>query len=250
MVSLFLRRILCAGFLASSLYAWADQGLTNAEGNVVTYGLKVLQPLNYKPLHTCPAETALSVLLNADKVALWQAYWQEQASSAVGSELYRWVYGPRWHEQLAAALFTLQAEANKTKYVAQLGDVHQYRYEFTYSEQANVVFRDVLVFDIVFRGFTTPHRPNLDISLNQDLSRVAGVATTNLALHGRLITNPCVVSTLNQALDQKHIQLKIAGKTMDRLRFTEDLLPTKYCHVEVYQNESLFGSFLIASPEC
>ncbi|MFC4655494.1 MULTISPECIES: hypothetical protein [Rheinheimera] len=233
--------------LCSAVLMAEETGQANAEGNALSYALKVAKPFKPTSISTCPDDTALSVLLDAEKQQLWQHYWQEQAASDRQSALYHWVYGPDWLSRFEHQLFPQQ---HRLKKAARLGDNYRYQYEFDQSEQANLAFPDVLVFDMEFAGFINPQTPDLRIRLNKDLSRVAGVADLDLALNQRMVNNPCLVTTLNAAMKAEQVELKVAGKAVKQLKLSDELLPSQLCVVEIHQQQQLLGSFMMPATQC
>lgn len=241
-------RIFLLPLLVCSAVLMAEEtGQANAEGNALSYALKVAKPLKASVQSRCPDDTALSVVLDAEKQQLWQDYWLDQAKAAKGSALYAWVYGPDWLTRFKHQLFPLTGELQRP---ARLGDSYRYEYSFEQSEQANVAFPDMLVFDIRFNGFLNAQTPDLQIQLNKDLSRVAGVADLDLALNQRMVHNPCLVATLNSAVEAEQVELKVAGKSVKQLRLSDELLPSRLCVVEIHQQQQVVGSFMMPATQC
>jgi len=235
--------------VCASIAQAAEVGQANSEGNALAYALKVSKPLTTttSAKDTCPNDTALSVLLDGKKQQLWQRYWLWQASQQQDSALYQWVYGQKWLSKFKARLYSTPTRPVET---AKTGDNYRLEYEFPMSEQANLAYPDKLVFDVVFQGFINASTPDLFIALNPQLSRIAGVADLKLAMNHRMVSNPCVVATLNAAVKQQRIELQVAGKPVRQLQLSDELLPSRQCVVEVHQQQQLLGSFMMAATQC
>lgn len=196
---------------------------------------------------SCPADTALRYYLKDEKITALQNTWYQQASREPHTALYRWVYGPTWSEKLENALWS-GAEALVN--TASVGAVQQLTMEFPLSEQDNLAFEDVLVFNLQFAGFTADHKPDLRIELDRDLSRIAGVGDLDLALNHRLANNICVVHSLNELAKAKEVELKIKGKTVSDLKMSAEAVASQLCLVEIYQREQVKGSLTLPVTQC
>jgi hypothetical protein len=196
---------------------------------------------------SCPEDTALRYYLKAEKIAALQNTWYQQASEEPQTALYRWVYGPTWSEQLVQAVWPGTEALVKP---ASLGAVQQLTMEFPQSEQDNLAFEDVLVFNLQFAGFTADHKPDLRINLDRDLSRVAGVGDLDLALNHRLANNICVVHSLNQLAKDKQVELKIKGKTVSNLKLSSEAVASQLCLVEIHQQQVIKGSLTLPVTQC
>ena len=195
----------------------------------------------------CPQDTALQYYLKAEKIKALENTWYKQASSEPQTALYRWVYGPRWSERLERAVWKTIEPLPRA---AVVGEMQQLSMEFPESEQDNLAFGDVLVFDLKFAGFTAAHTPDLSITLNRDLSRIAGVANLDLALNHRLANNICVVHSLNQLAKHQQVELKIKGKTIPNLSISTEAVATELCVVEIHQQQDIKGSLTLPVTQC
>ncbi|MCA1931175.1 hypothetical protein, partial [Rheinheimera sp.] len=92
--------------------------------------------------------------------------------------------------------------------------------------------------------------PDLRISLDKDLSRIAGVGDLDLALNHRLANNICVVHSLNQLAKDQHVELKIKGKTVTDLKISDEAVASQLCLVEIYQREQVKGSLTLPVTQC
>lgn len=196
---------------------------------------------------SCPEDTALRYYLKTDKITALQNTWYQQASKEPHTALYRWIYGATWGERLKQAIWP---GAEAFIQAALPGDTQQLTMEFPQSEQDNLVFEDVLVFKLEFAGFTSQHKPDLHISLDRDLSRIAGVADLDLALNHRLANNICVVHSLNKLAQDKQVELKIRGKTVPQLKISSEAVASQLCLVEIYQLQVVKGSLTLPVTQC
>jgi hypothetical protein len=206
--------------------------------------------LGKKPMLTaesCPEDTALRYYLKTEKMQALQNTWYQQASQEPHTALYRWVYGPSLTEQLEHAVLPDTEPVFRPAYV---GDIQQLTMEFPLSEQEHLAFEDVLVFNLKFAGFTADHKPDLQISLDRDRSRVAGVADLDLALNHRLANNICVIHSLNQLAKDKAVELKINGKTVSDLNISSEAVASRLCLVEIHQQQQLKGSLTLPVTQC
>lgn len=206
--------------------------------------------LGKKPVSSaasCPQDTALRYYLKDEKMTALQNTWYQQASREPHSTLYRWVYGPTWSEKLEKAVWPASEALVQP---AALGAVQQLTMEFPQSEQDNLAFEDVLVFNLKFVGFTADHKPDLRIELDRDLSRVAGVGDLDLALNHRLANNICVVHSLNELAKDKDVELKIKGKTVPSLNMSAETVASQLCLVEIHQQQQVKGSLTLPVTQC
>ncbi|MDF3123843.1 hypothetical protein [Rheinheimera sp. 1928-s] len=195
----------------------------------------------------CPEDTALRYYLKAEKIVALQNTWYQQASEEPHTDLYRWVYGATWLEKLNQAVWPGTEAFTKAAFP---GEIQQLTMEFPQSEQDNLAFDDVLVFNLQFAGFTADHKPDLRISLDRDLSRVAGVGDLDLALNHRLANNICVVHSLNQLAQDKQVELKIKGKTVPQLKISSEAVASQLCLVEIHQQQAVKGSLTLPVTQC
>ncbi len=196
---------------------------------------------------SCPEDTALRYYLKDEKITALQNTWYQQASREPHTALYRWIFGSTWQEKLAKALFP----ATETLITpAAVGAVQQLSMDFPQSEQDNLAFEDVLVFNLKFAGFTASHQPDLRIDLDRELSRIAGVGDLDLALNHRLANNICVVHSLNQLAKEKAVELKIKGKIVPQLNISSETVASQLCLVEIYQQEVVKASLTLPVTQC
>lgn len=229
---------------ASPLYAteWWQTKQDPNNTQVIALGKK---PVN--SVTSCPEDTALRYYLKDDKITALQNTWYQQASREPQTDLYRWVYGPTWSEKLEKAVWPGDEALVKA---ATLGSLQQLTMEFPQSEQDNLAFEDVLVFNLQFAGFTADHKPDLRIELDRDRSRVAGVGDLDLALNHRLANNICVVHSLNELAKDKEVELKIKGKTVPTLKMSAETVASQLCLVEIHQQQQVKGSLTLPVTQC
>jgi hypothetical protein len=196
---------------------------------------------------SCPEDTALRYYLKAEKIAALQNTWYQQASREPHTNLYRWIYGSTWSERLLKAVWPSTADLLKP---ASLGAVQQLSMEFPQSEQDHLAFHDVLVFNLQFAGFKADRTLDLRISLDRELSRVAGVADLDLALNHRLANNICMVHSLNQLAKEQQVELKIKGKTVPSLKISSEAVASQLCLVEIHQQQTVKGSLTLPVTQC
>jgi hypothetical protein len=231
---------ICAGPVLATEWWQTKQDPNNTQ--VIALGKKPVLSVA-----SCPEDTALRYYLKTEKIAALQNTWYQQASREPHTALYRWVFGPSWQEKLEKALFPGAETLVKP---ASVGALQQLTMDFPQSEQDNLAFEDVLVFTVQFAGFTPDHKPDLRISLDKDLSRIAGVGDLDLALNHRLANNICVVHSLNQLAKDQDVELKIKGKTVTDLKISDEAVASQLCLVEIYQREQVKGSLTLPVTQC